>query len=77
MNVQGQPAVSGLVEPLTAREQEVLELISAGCTNREIADRLVMTENTVKKHTSHIFGKLMVSNRTQALIQARVLGLIP
>lgn len=77
MRVQGQSSVSELVEPLTAREQEVLELIAAGCTNREIADRLVTTENTVKKHTSHIFGKLMVSNRTQALIQARVLGLIP
>jgi LuxR family maltose regulon positive regulatory protein len=76
-DVHGQPSVSGLVEPLTAREQEVLELIAAGCTNREIADRLVTTENTIKKHTSHIFGKLMVSNRTQALIQARTLGLIP
>jgi LuxR family maltose regulon positive regulatory protein len=76
-DVQGQPPISELVEPLTAREQEVLELIAAGCTNREIADRLVTTENTVKKHTSHIFGKLMVANRTQALIQARALGLIP
>jgi LuxR family maltose regulon positive regulatory protein len=65
-----------LIEPLTPREQEVLQLIAAGHTNREIADRLVMTENTVKKHTSHIFGKLSVSNRTQALITARKLGLI-
>jgi LuxR family transcriptional regulator, maltose regulon positive regulatory protein len=65
------------IEPLTAREQEVLELIAAGHTNREIADLLVMTENTVKKHTSHIFGKLIVSNRTQALNTARKLGLIP
>jgi LuxR family maltose regulon positive regulatory protein len=65
------------IEPLTAREQAVLELIAAGHTNREIADLLVMTENTVKKHTSHIFGKLIVSNRTQALNTARKLGLIP
>jgi LuxR family transcriptional regulator, maltose regulon positive regulatory protein len=75
--VQGQHPSSGLVEPLTAREQEVLELIAAGCTNREIAERLVTTENTIKKHTSHIFGKLMVSNRTQALVKAREFGLIP
>ena len=65
-----------LIEPLTPREQDVLQLIAAGYTNREVADRLVMTENTVKKHTSHIFGKLSVSNRTQALITARKLGLI-
>jgi LuxR family maltose regulon positive regulatory protein len=65
-----------IVEPLTAREQEVLHLLAEGRTNREIAARLVMTENTVKKHTSHIFGKLMVSNRTQALVKARELGLI-
>lgn len=76
-DVQGQLSSSGLIEPLTTREQEVLILIAAGCTNREIADRLVTTENTVKKHTSHVFGKLMVSNRTQALIKARSLGLIP
>lgn len=65
-----------LVEPLTTRELEVLRLIAAGHTNREIASRLVTTENTVKKHTSHIFGKLGVSNRTLALVKARELGLI-
>lgn len=73
---QMQPSTSALVEPLTIREQEVLALIAAGCTNRQIADRLVTTENTIKKHTSHIFEKLMVTNRTQALIRARELGLI-
>ncbi len=76
-DIQGQLSSSGMIEPLTAREQEVLVLIAAGCTNREIAERLVMTENTVKKHTSHIFGKLQVSSRTQALIKAREFGLIP
>jgi LuxR family transcriptional regulator, maltose regulon positive regulatory protein len=71
------PEVSGLVEPLTARELEVLSLIAAGLRNREIAEQLVVTPETVKKHTSHIFDKLGAANRTQAVARARQLGLLP
>jgi LuxR family maltose regulon positive regulatory protein len=70
-------AVSGLIEPLTARELEVLSLIAAGRRNREIANELVVTIETVKKHTSHIFDKLGAANRTQAVTRARELGLVP
>ena len=72
------PAVSHpLPEPLTPREREVLELLAAGARNGEIAARLYVTLDTVKKHVGHIFGKLGVSNRTQAVARARALGLIP
>jgi LuxR family maltose regulon positive regulatory protein len=66
-----------LTEPLTQRECEIIELIAAGYTNQQIADRLVITLNTVKKHTTHIYGKLGVKNRTQAIIAAREFKLIP
>lgn len=66
----------GLVEALTAREMEVLQLIAAGHTNRAIAQRLVITVRTVKKHASNIYGKLNVSNRTQAVARARELDLL-
>jgi LuxR family maltose regulon positive regulatory protein len=69
-------AVDGLVEALTPREMEVLQLIAAGHTNRAIAERLVITVRTVKKHASNIYGKLNVSSRTQAMARARELGLL-
>ena len=65
-----------LVEPLSSREMEVLRLVSRGMTNREIATRLHLTLRTVKFHTSNIYGKLEVKNRTEAVAKARVLGLI-
>lgn len=65
-----------LVEPLTRRELEVLELIAAGHSNQAIADRLVISLSAVKKHTGNIFGKLNVNSRTQALVRARQLGLL-
>jgi LuxR family maltose regulon positive regulatory protein len=64
-----------LVEPLSDRELEVLRLVAAGLTNREIAKELVIAVSTVKSHTNHIYGKLGVKNRTQAVAQARALGL--
>jgi LuxR family transcriptional regulator, maltose regulon positive regulatory protein len=67
---------STLPEPLTAREQEILVLIAAGLTNREVAEQLVISAETVKKHTSSIYGKLGVSNRTQAASRAAELGLL-
>jgi LuxR family maltose regulon positive regulatory protein len=68
---------TGLIEPLTRRELEVLRLIAAGTPNQEIADQLVVTLATVKQHTSHIFEQLGASSRTQAVARARELGLIP
>jgi LuxR family maltose regulon positive regulatory protein len=65
-----------LIEPLTSREMEVLQLIATGDSNQVIADKLVITVRTVKKHTTNILGKLDVSNRTQAVARARELGLI-
>src|SRR6266508_6801198 len=70
-------AVSGLMEPLTRRELEVLGFIAAGRPNREIAGELVVTLETVKKHASHIFDKLGAANRTEAVARARELRLIP
>ena len=56
-----------LIEPLTQRELEVLKLIEAGCSNQEIAARLVISITTVKRHISNIYAKLGVESRTQAL----------
>ena len=67
---------SPLLETLSERECEVLKLIAAGYTNRQIADQLVVSLNTVKKHTTHIYGKLGVKNRTQAIAMARDIKLI-
>jgi LuxR family transcriptional regulator, maltose regulon positive regulatory protein len=74
---RGGVVVAGLVEPLTERELEVLGLLAAGAPNRAIAKQLVVTLDTVKRHISHLFGKLGVANRTQAVARARVLGLLP
>lgn len=57
-------------ELLTPREQEVLDLIALGMSNKEIASKLVITEKTVKTHVSHVLGKLNLSDRTQAAIFA-------
>ncbi|MGE5289849.1 MAG: LuxR C-terminal-related transcriptional regulator [Micromonosporaceae bacterium] len=70
-------AMAGLVEPLTARELEVLQLLAAGTPNQAIAQQLVVSLDTVKKHVSHVLGKLGAANRTQAVSRARELGLIP
>ncbi len=69
-------AVPGLVEQLTSREGDVLSLLVAGRSNRQIADELVVSVHTVKKHLTHIFGKLGAVNRTEAAARARQLGLI-
>ena len=65
-----------LVEPLSAREIEVLKLIQTGCSNQEIAAQLVISIKTVKRHISNIHAKLGVKSRTQALAAARDLGLV-
>jgi LuxR family transcriptional regulator, maltose regulon positive regulatory protein len=65
-----------LVDPLSERELEVLQLIAAGASNEEIAERLVIAIGTVKRHVSNILGKLTVSNRTQAVARAQAIGLL-
>jgi ATP/maltotriose-dependent transcriptional regulator MalT len=69
-------AVPGVIEPLTAREIQVLGLMAAGRSNQEIADELVVVLDTVKKHVGHILDKLGAANRTQAVARARVVGLL-
>lgn len=64
------------IEPLTVRELEVLQLLAEGQTNRQIADRLVVTERTVKFHVSSILAKLGAGNRTEAVALANQRGLI-
>ena len=65
-----------LIEPLSARELEVLRLVAAGLSNQEIAEALVVALSTVKKHINGIYSKLGVRSRTQALARARELGLL-
>jgi LuxR family maltose regulon positive regulatory protein len=71
----GLPSALSQVEPLTERELEVLGLIADGASNREIAERLIITVGTVKRHINNLFGKLGVRSRTQAISAARTLGL--
>jgi DNA-binding NarL/FixJ family response regulator len=65
-----------LVEPLTARELEVMQLLASGRTNKEIAQRLGVTEHTVKFHVNSILGKLGVATRTEAVVHAARLGIV-
>jgi len=62
---------------ITRRELEILELIARGLSNREIAEKLFVSENTVKTHSSRLFDKLDVKRRTQAVQVGKEMGLIP
>ena len=62
---------------LTTREHEILVLIAQGLTNREIGERLFVSENTVKTHSSRLFEKMQVNRRVQAVQKGKELGLIP
>jgi LuxR family transcriptional regulator, maltose regulon positive regulatory protein len=79
-NVSDLPPASArpdpLVEPLTERERDVLHLLLEVASNREIAQRLVLSVNTVKRHVHNLCGKLGVQSRTQAIIGARDLDLL-
>ncbi len=70
------PQPGELLDPLTPRELEIMRLICKGYSNPEIASELVVTINTIKKHTSNIYGKLGVRSRTQAIARAQQLNLL-
>lgn len=70
------PGLPDLVEPLTSREREVLDLLATGKPNRGIAEELVVTLDTVKRHVSHILAKLGAVNRTEAVARARERNLL-
>lgn len=70
------PAAAAQIFPeLTDREREVLDLIAHGYNNAEIAERLVLSQKTVRNHVSNIFSKLQVADRAEAIVRARVAGL--
>ncbi len=69
-------ATAGIPVPLTEREKEVLNALAQGLSNREIAEKLVITEGTVKNHVSSLIDKLGVRDRTQAILKGQELGLI-
>ncbi len=71
-----QPDQSGLIEPLSARELDVLRLIADGLSNAEIAQRLTLAQSTVKTHINNIYGKLGVQTRITAIQRAKSLDLI-
>ena len=71
-----QSAPAGLAEPLTPREIEILRLVAAGMRNQEIADQLVISVATVKRHIANAYGKLGVRHRTEAVARATELNLL-
>ena len=71
-----EPDTSPLLEPLTEREQEILILIAAGLSNKQIAEELILSLSTVKWYTSQIYGKLGVGRRTEAVERGRSLGIL-
>jgi DNA-binding CsgD family transcriptional regulator len=72
----GSTAVKPLLDPLTEREVEILQLIAAGLSNKEIAAQLSLSTNTVKMYASQLYQKLDVSRRTEAVARARDIGLL-
>jgi LuxR family maltose regulon positive regulatory protein len=76
VGLPGMSPSGGLIEPLTEREREVLRLLVAGLSNAAIAEKLVITVGTVKRHINSIYGKLGVNSRPQAIRCAHMLGLL-
>ncbi len=73
---QTTPNQAGLVEPLSARELEVLRLVAAGLSNRQIADQLIISPGTAKTHVHNICGKLGARNRPEAATRATEMRLV-
>jgi DNA-binding NarL/FixJ family response regulator len=67
---------TGLAEPLSEREREILQLLAQGLSNREIGERLSLAEGTVKNYVTNILQKMGVRDRTQAAVRARELGIV-
>lgn len=67
---------SALIEPISKRELQILRLVAAGLSNREIAEELFLAIGTIKKHINNIYGKLNVNKRTQAVARAQELSLL-
>ncbi|HAJ37225.1 MAG TPA: LuxR family transcriptional regulator [Chloroflexi bacterium] len=76
LGVAATPDQTGLIEPLTPREIEILRLLAEGKSNPQIAATLIVTVETVKTHVKHIYGKLGVADRVSAAQKARALGLV-
>ncbi len=76
VSTPNQAAATGLAEPLTARELEILRLVAAGMRNQEIADQLFISPSTVKRHIANAYGKLGVGHRTEAVARANELNLL-
>jgi LuxR family maltose regulon positive regulatory protein len=70
-------ANTGLTDPLTSRELEVLALLPERLSNKEIARRLGLAPTTVKRHTVNLYGKLSVNKRWDAVLRAEALGILP
>ena len=70
------PAAQGLIEPLSERELDVLMLLAQGCSDKKIAETLVIARETVHKHLKNIYGKLDVHSRTEAIVRSGELGLL-
>ena len=64
-----------VIEPLSRKEHEILQMLCAGCSNAELAERLFVSQNTIKWHLQHVYAKLGIRNRTGAVAAARRLGL--
>lgn len=76
ISIPSLPEQSGLFDPLSARELEVLRLLSKGLTNPEIASHLIISLSTVKTHLIHIYGKLNVRNRAEAVMKGKDIGIL-
>jgi len=70
------PENSARIVELSRREEEILRFVAAGLTNREIADRMFISVNTVKTHLKHVFSKIGATSRAQAIARAFALGLL-
>jgi DNA-binding NarL/FixJ family response regulator len=70
------PNQEALIDPLSPREIEILQLVATGASNRDIAEKLIISEGTVKNHLSNILGKMGVKDRMQAVLKAKGLGII-